>query len=457
MYVALAQLALSSPLVHSLLTFARAGGGGSGSGGGGSIGALALVGYLPMHPVGALVRKHKMVEAEWVGGQVIGWVICVIYTALLAWMTVFIGGLALIMAAGAPLGMGAGLYRWFSKLKQSKKTALALQAAAQADGVWNKESVLARAREVFTRYQKDWSSFNVTSMQSYMTPEYYNHAGLMMYALRLAGRQNLVNDPKIEDALIVSVNDSLDNSKDEVIVGITASSNDVLKDTRDQTELFTDDSTFTEYWRFQRSGNDWLLEDIQQATAATWTRNVELEAFAVRNGYYFSLDWGWLLLPRRGQLFGQGKFGKSDINNHVIGMHGQCLVQFYTYRSKPDEGKTYLIAQANLPKSYGDIVVRHKKRLSFGGIHGLKKISTEWPDFNKKYQVYATSLEQATSLELLNPKYMEQLEALPFEVNIEVVDNVVYLYAPQRDKAAAADRYPRMLDALNSAFKEMRL
>lgn len=50
---------------------------------------------------------------------------------------------------------------------------------------------------------------------------------------------------------------------------------------------------------------------------------------------------------------------------------------------------------------------------------------------------------------------MEQLEALPFEVNIEVVDNVVYLYTDER--GTSPEVYQTMLDLLQKAFKEMRL
>ena len=69
--------------------------------------------------------------------------------------------------------------------------------------------------------------------------------------------------------------------------------------------------------------------------------------------------------------------------------------------------------------------------------------------------MFASGYEQATSFELLNPTYMEQLEALPFEVNIEVVDNVVYLYTDERGSDGAT--YETMLDLLEKAFKEMRL
>ncbi len=52
---------------------------------------------------------------------------------------------------------------------------------------------------------------------------------------------------------------------------------------------------------------------------------------------------------------------------------------------------------------------------------------------------------------------MEKLEAVPFEVNIEVVDNDVYLYAPEKAKDTDATRYDTMLRLLQEAFKQMRL
>ena len=291
-----------------------------------------------------------------------------------------------------------------------------------------------------------------------MTPGYQYHNALMVHALMLAGRRNAVNSPTITQAVVTNVYDADNNDDDIAVVGINATANDQLIDTKSNSIIFTDNSPFTEFWRFKRSGDTWLLDGIQQATASIWRDNVELEIFATQNGYYYSQDWGWLLLPRHGQLFGDAKFGTSDVNNHVIGVYNQTLlVQLYTYVPKPDSaGKSYLIAQASLPKSYGDIIVRRRKGFHPFGIKGLRQISTEWPDFNKKYQVFATNPEQATSLELLNPKYMEQLEAAPFEVNIEVIDNVVYLYA-REGAIINPEHYSTMLGLLQAAFKEMRL
>lgn len=107
-----------------------------------------------------------------------------------------------------------------------------------------------------------------------------------------------------------------------------------------------------------------------------------------------------------------------------------------------------------MPKQYGNIVVRRKKTFQ-RGLGNLEKVETEWTQFNNKYEVYASAPEQVTSFELLNPTYMEQLEALPFEVNIEVVDNVIYLYTSEID--ATLEVYESMLDLTNKAFVELRL
>ncbi len=434
---------------------ARAGGGGSGGGGGGGSG-FALIGYLPMHLLGAHIRK---LQKKHVGLfdilQIGGWVVVIGYAVAL---TVVLRSIGFIAGIGALLGMGAGLYGWFGKLKQSKATRIALSSAALQDGAWDEQRLQDYSAQVFVHYQNDWSNANTEAMKQYLTPQYQYHAALMTYAMQLAGRRNAVQSPVITQSMIVAVTNVADNNQDEVSFGITAQAHDQLIDTRVNQVLFTDTSAFNEFWRFRRTGNNWLLDGIQQATASSWKHNASLEQFAAQNGYFYSLDWGWLLMPSRGQLFSAAKFGTSGINNHVIGVYNQqLLVQLYTYvPKKSSASKSYLIAQANLSRSYGDIVVRKKHATRLFGIKGLREVSTEWPDFNKKYQVYATSPEQATSLELLNPSYMQQLEAVPFEVNIEVVDNVVYLYAPEK-AVVPADQYQTMLGLLQAAFREMRM
>ncbi len=461
--------------VDGLSYFAQAGGGGSSSSnGGGVLFLLGLIGYAPMHLAGHLIRKFKKNETNWAGVQVIGWIIAAVYASLWLFLAArAFSWIPLVIAVGAPLGMGAGLYRWFSIFWRSRKTTQTLQAAAVQDPSWSETSLLERAKEVFVRYQQDWSSYNTEAMKAYMTPRYQYHASLMVYAMYLAARRNLMSDVTVEEVMIVDAVDDVDNSKDRINVAVRAKAKNVLMDTRDNSILYTIDKPFEEIWYFQRLGDKWMLDGITPSTASQLMKDNSIVDFAASQGFYYSLDWGRLLLPRRSQLFGNGRFQYSDINNHTIGMYKNCLVQIYTYipdiryyKNRSSFAKAdsdgYIIAQAALPKTYGNIFVRRKKgwwkRPPMPGLKDMLKITLEWREFNDKYDVYASDAEKVTSLELLNPLFMEKLEALPFEVNIEVADNMVYLFA----EASATSKvkpspYPVMMDILKEAFAEMKL
>ncbi len=258
--------------------------------------------------------------------------------------------------------------------------------------------------------------------------------------------------------MIVDARDSDLDHEDTVTVGITARADDSLIEEETGKVLFEDRSSFTEFWKLRRQGDTWVLDGIEQATKLSAMEDRSLAVFAKENGYFFSPVMGWLFIPKRGSLFSSAKFGTSDINNHVVGVYNNnYLLQLYTYLPAAAGSGTFLIAQTNVPKNYGNIVVRRKKWFNMVGPDHLSKISMEWGDFNKKYEVYASRREEVTSFELLHPAFMEKLEALPFEVNIEVVDNVVYLYSPRKGTKHATADYNTMLQILQEAYKQMKM
>ena len=445
----------------ALELFARAGGGGSGGGGssggdGDGIVFLALVGYVPTHGLGAFLRRKLPSEsgAASLLAHVITWPLSIIW-AIACFAMFGSGFFGSIVALGAIIGAPAGLFNWFSEvLKQSTEVKQRLKRAAANDPMWDEAQLVDFAKQTFMRYQYDWSRQDTESMKQYMTEGYHYHASLFIYTLQLMQRTNTMEDIVIDEAVVMQVHDDQNDANDRVTIGITARAKDTLINTAANAAIFTDNSSFTEYWTFARSGSTWLLADIGQATADMDAYNNELAAFAARNKYCYSVDMGWLFIPERGQLFGQAKFGVSDINNHAVGLYKESLlVQLYTYAAF-NGAQPRVIAQVNVPKTYGNIIV-HRKQSSNINTRGLERIETEWIQFNQQYEVYASNAEQATSFELLNPTYMEQLAALPFAVTIEVVDNVIYLYTDERGTDVAT--YGIMLDLVHKAFKELRL
>ena len=445
------------------------GGGGSGSGGSGGTGGvlyfIGLIAYFPMHLLGAALRKYQYGKSHWLAARIIGWVIAsiIVFVSIIIVPIFHSMLLAFYISApitiGALLGMGSGLNSWVKKVGQSNKIRTALKLAASKDTAWDEKTLVKYVDGVFYKFQQDWTNFNTESMKQYLSPRYQGHMSLMMMALKGAHRVNKVMSPQITSTVIAAAHDAQNNDEDTFEAAITARANDQLYDDRTNKLLFQDTNAFTEYWRFTRQGNNWLFDGIRQEKQSDATTNLAIAQFAQQNGMFYSADWGWLLLPADGYLFSHGKFGTSDINNHTIGIVNNVLTQLYTYA--PNAAVTtdfspgqYLIVQTNVPKSYGRILVRRRSKFINWPVSGLQKIQMEWGEFNNMYDVYATDMEKVTSFELLNPAFMATLRDLPFEVNIEVVDNVVYIFT----KAAAdVSTYKALYDILLKAHKEMKL
>jgi hypothetical protein len=432
---------------------ARGGGGGSGGSGGGGGGIIFLLGYLPSHAVGAVLRKkmHNPI------GMIVTFALTIVYAG--AWF--FIGGsLGFIVGIAALIGGPSGYFGWLGKAagitKRSKVAKQALQTAAQVDPAWDQTALDQRLQEIFMQYQTDWSNFNTENMKQYLTPRNWQYNYLMMLAIQQRQRRNNVDQPKILELTPVAVVDNPGIEQDSITYYIRAQADDQLIDTTTNQLLFVDNNVFEEYWTMTRSDSGWLLDGIEQSTANPLSNNEQVRALATQNGYYYSIDWGWLLLPQRGQLFKGGKFGKSDINNHVIGVYRNVLIEIYSYIPSLGQSNSsrLVIAQAALPKRYDSLIVEAKTKFSAlkKTPNGYNKLSLEWPDFNRRYNVYATNAEQVTAFELLHPVYMEKLFALDFKVSIEVVDNVVYLYSSDNNA-----NYDTMLALLKDAFEEMKL
>lgn len=458
--------------------FARAGGGGSGGGGGGFHGSgggggLALImalGFIPLYFIGRAFRKGQRNESLWPILKVLGWAIVAVCAgvAISVGITLFRAdtrtgmfvpiflGFMFPLIAGMVLGMGAGLYAWFGALRQSDQVRKALKLAASKDAQWNEKKLVKYAKGIFLAYQKDWSRFNTESMKQYMTPHYLNHAKLMLHGMSDLDRVNRVTAVDINSVMITAIHDAENNNEDTFTVGITARANDRLIDTKRKEELTQTSEMFTEFWTFKRRGNNWLLDGIGQATNREYKVDKKIEAFAEKNGLYYSPDWGRLLIPAHGYLFDGNALDEADINNHAIGFVNDLLTQVYTYSTSGGSRSSddYLVVQTALPKSYGRILVKRKKSFFSWSVDDLRKISMEWNEFNDRYDVYASKEEQVTTFELLHPAFMAKLHDLPFEVSIEVVDNIVYLFAPSHTDV---QHYEMLFELLKKAHKEMRL
>lgn len=438
--------------------FARSGGGGSSSSGGGGGSLLFFIGYIPAYFFTKFMKK--------IAPRPFAFGISIAFSAVFTVFALIVG----ILSASASLfflvgivifgiwsGWGAAMFSLWDKMsKRFKKADDDLKKAG-----WNEDDLKRVASTAFLRYQDDWSRRDPSRFLEYMTPYYATHAALMVRALTELHRYDLMQNVQILKMDTDAVYDNPDDTQDFFSILIEAKANDVLMDETQKT-LYTDNNSFIEEWTFQRGNNTWLLAGIRQTTEAPQMLEADLKQFAETNHMFYSLDMGWLFLPARGDIFNNGKwlFGYGDINNHVIGAYNNHLIQLYTYvrseNGQKDNFKNYLVGQIALPKEYGGILIERKKGI-FNRVFapkGYQKYEFEWPDFNERYNVYATDQSRLAAFELLNPGFMAFLYDNFNDVSMEVVDNVVYFYAL---KTGMRNDYEQLLQLLMRAFKELQL
>ena len=444
-------------LAHILTYFAAAGGGGSSSGGDGS-GFIGAISYFIMYYVAKLFKKLLPRPAA----MTVTIIIAITFSLLIFIVTIashsgFGWYIGISLIAGVWIGWSAQMFSFWDKARKRLKKADADLAKAG----WDEAKLQQLASQTFMRYQHDWSVRDSSHFAEYMTPHYAAHATLMVQALAELHRYDVMNELQIIKIDTSAVVDSSDDSQDYFSVFIEAKARDVLMD-ETQKQLFVNKKPFIEEWTFQRSDNTWLLANIRQTTEAPQFREQDMQQFAEQNNLFYSLDMGWLFIPARGELFNNGKysFGYSDINNHIIGLWGKNLVQIYTYvraeNQSNQNGKSFLVGQIHVPKEYGGILIERKKGIfkRLFAPKGYQKYEFEWPDFNKRYQVYATDRSRLATFELLNPGFMAFLFDNFNDINIEVIDNIIYFYA---QKVSARSDYEKLLELLTKAHKELRM
>lgn len=378
-----------------------------------------------------------------------------------------------------PIILFSVIASWWVRKRLIAKAKKAQAKAEATDPSWSDSVIYTRVGKVFYDFQKDWSDFNFTHMKTYLTPRYYAHIELILRALQHRHRRNEMSAIDLRSANLLGVKDYADDELDRFDVEVNAIAVDKLINTDTGKSIHTDRSPFTELWHFEREAREWMLDSIDQPNSdklvTDYTPNINRKytEFAKANDFYYSADFGWLLLPLHGELFGRARFGHSDVNHHVIGEYNGVIMQLFEYVPIVDDkmklrdrfrkfllGRrrgdmtSYTVAHLVLPKSYAHILIDRRSVLSVGYVtpSNMDQISLEGTDFDKKFNVFTDDAARIASLELLDPAFMQALLDLPFEVNIEAMGTDLYLYTSD----GSAD-YTTMLEILYKAYTALKL
>ena len=313
-------------------------------------------------------------------------------------------------------------------------------------------------QRIFEQYQKDWTEFNLNSIKTYTTSSYFEHTGYMLELLKDLHRVNKVSKLKVNYVCLLNPVSDKTSLPANIRIEFGFSGLDEVINTANSKNLYKKYvASVNETWNFVYDGKTLKLSGISQPTESAPHLIKSLADFATQNKLFYSPDWGRYALPARGLIFGKSSMSVSDINNHIIGKWGDLLIQLYTYAETPGVPSSYyLVGQINVPKDYLGVIVKslkykthHKPEKSY------EKFEMEWPDFNDRYEVYAAKRDALPAFELLNPKFMEYLYDKNLNYNLEVVDNVIYIFANVKNITEAD--YAELLTVLEKAHKELKM
>jgi len=226
------------PLLLPLSAHARAGGGGSGGGGGSSSGGSSsgstnsdhYYGHGYNDPIGSMFS------------------------------TIAIGGLLVLIPAMPMLA-----YRRRVK-KKAKQSAALLHWLEDTDAIWNEKLIKQRVEDIYYHVQDAWTNAKVEDLKPYLTEHLYEQWKMRLTWMELRNERNVLDNIKLRRSAVVGIQDYRDDSQDSCWLYIEGSMIDYTINSQTQTimEGKRKTSTFVEYWKLQRIGDTFYLDDVRQ-------------------------------------------------------------------------------------------------------------------------------------------------------------------------------------------------
>lgn len=142
----------------------------------------------------------------------------------------------------------------------------------KADKIWNHRNMMATVEQVFFKVQEAWMERNQDLARDVMSDRIYQKHKLQTDAMIVYGTKNMLEKMNLQEVMIISIADYLDNTEDKFSVYLKGSMIDyTINDTTN--EVISGDKTkpetFKEIWTFIRDRHQWKLDEIDQNVTMT--------------------------------------------------------------------------------------------------------------------------------------------------------------------------------------------
>ncbi len=179
-----------------------------------------------------------------------------------------------------PFLIAYGMYVSYRLRKKGEECRELLKQVQNRETGWDLGTIESIATRVFMAVQKAWCDQDTAELTRLTKGEARANLDTELRALMAKGHSNRMDDLKIEKIDLLNIQNYLDDEKDNFTVQIQAVARDYTVDhtgkivsanTRKKGKFTRPDQvpleSFSEFWTLEREGQDWVLLELEQASA----------------------------------------------------------------------------------------------------------------------------------------------------------------------------------------------
>jgi len=206
------------------------------------------------------------------------------FISIITLILVFIPGFAFARAGGGSSGGGGGIvslillpfFLIYSAIltyqvkKKSAETKELLKKISEFDSSWNFDNIKNNIETAFFKLQEAWMERNQDIAKDYLSQSLYEKHKTQTDNMIKAHEKNILRNISLLEHKMVQVSDYSDNSKDAFWVYIKGSMIDYTINDENGNKIAgkeDDESAFIELWKFIRSDNGWVVDEIDSNVA----------------------------------------------------------------------------------------------------------------------------------------------------------------------------------------------
>lgn len=171
-----------------------------------------------------------------------------------------------VISTGVFIATAYGIHAFQRRYKANKlhqRAKKQLDILDDNDDFWNEERIKKEVKRNYFIIQEAWSKKDLETLKNYLTPQLFDAWQTKMNWQEFQGKKNELSHIQLLKQQVVNLYDSNDDNEDYFWVYIEGKMNDITVDAQNQV-IESYDGAFVEYWKFKRSGNRILLDEVRQ-------------------------------------------------------------------------------------------------------------------------------------------------------------------------------------------------